>query len=170
VTVVRGSSQHSDSFDEIVRIHQAAVLAYASSMLRDKSLVDDAVQETFLRVWRYLPSYRGDGSFEGWVIRICRNVCVSLGKKSGSISHLQPSGQGESDPYEEVNLMSLLDALSHDHREVALLCLVFGYPYEEAASVMGVPIGTVRSRLARARAELRVMTTCDDNFKSRFRA
>lgn len=145
------------SMDEIVHQHSRAVVAFARSMVRSPELIDDIVQETFIRVWRYLPSYRGDGSFEGWVIRICRNVTLTMLKKQPSFEGFPPECARRDDPFEQSDLVALIDSLHVEHRTVATLCLVLGYSYEEAAEILEVPVGTIRSRLSRARDTLRTL-------------
>jgi RNA polymerase sigma-70 factor (ECF subfamily) len=126
---------------------------YAASLASTSTVAEDAVQETFLRAWRHLDSFRGDGSFEGWLIRICRRCVIDLERRERraarqlerpltTIEH--PDGTGES--------LAVLAALSRDHREILVVCGLLGYDYESAAEVLDLRVGTVRSRLHRARA------------------
>lgn len=142
----------NNDFEHIVREHRGAVTAFARSLVGNESSVDDVVQETFIRVWRYLPTYRNEGSFQGWIIRICRNVAHDYLRKNpeqsevaDNIEAVVPNTELQSD------VMAAIAVLSEDHRQVVTLCLVLGYSYEEAADVLQVPVGTVRSRISRAR-------------------
>lgn len=144
----------AQSIDDIVRAHRPAVTAFTRSMVRESALVDDIVQETFIRVWRYLPTFRGEGSFEGWVIRICHNVIRTTMKRRKVTEPLVGDQEQLADDYGSFDLMDLVSTLSPDHRAVTVLCLVLSHTYEDAADILGIPIGTVRSRVSRARAVL----------------
>jgi RNA polymerase sigma-70 factor (ECF subfamily) len=143
-----------EAFDDLVRRHAGAVTAYARALTRDRWAAEEAVQETFLRAWRYLDSFDRRGSFEGWLLRICRNCVIDLAHRR-TAEHpvcdvveipVPPDGRSE--------VHDLLDRLPLPQREVLVLCGVFGYDYESAAQILDVPVGTVRSRLHRARAGL----------------
>jgi RNA polymerase sigma-70 factor (ECF subfamily) len=155
-----------DTFDELVRRHAGAVSAYARAMTRDRWEAEEAVQETFLRAWQYLHTFDDRGSFEGWLIRICRNRIIDLAQRNARHEHpvsevadlpVPPDHRGE--------LHDLLDRLPLPQREVLLLCGAFGYDYDAAASILDVPVGTVRSRLHRARQGLSALL--DDTEASR---
>jgi len=141
-------------FDELVRRHHRAVLAYARATT-SASLAEDAVQETFLRAWRYFDSFRGEGSFEGWLIRICRRCIIDLAERDQRIAvSAIPLPVIVEHPDHQSETMLLIETLSLQHREVLALCGLLGYDYDSAARVLDVPVGTVRSRLSRARALL----------------
>ncbi len=137
--------------------------AYAHALSDDRGLAEDAVQETFLRAWKYQDSFRGTGSYEGWLLRICRNAVIDLatGRTSERIDTvpLDPDTdtlatlhrQGHGAPVGTVELDDVVAGLPVAQREVLVLCAVLGYDYESAAALLGIPVGTVRSRLSRAR-------------------
>ena len=147
-------------FDELVRAHAGAVRAYARSIAPDAWAADDACQETFLRAWRYLDSFRGSGSFEGWLIRICRNVLIDAAGRErtwrdalhgdNALARLAGAETAEAD----AEVWALIAGLPLAQREVVVLCGVLGYSYDGAAEILAVPVGTVRSRLHRARQAL----------------
>jgi RNA polymerase sigma-70 factor, ECF subfamily len=142
-------------FETLVRQHHGAVSAYARAMASTSSLAEDAVQETFLRAWRYLDSFRGDGSFEGWLIRICRRCVIDLEQAERRRSQPVDVPVAEArDHGSTVELTDLMASLPMEQREVLVLCGVLGYDYDTAALVLDVPVGTVRSRLSRARQRL----------------
>ena len=147
-------------FEQLVRAHQHAVRAYARSMASTPANADDAVQETFLRAWRYLDSFRGDGTFEGWLIRICRRCVIDVETRERRSADASAAAAAEAaaheveGPDERSETMALVAVLPPDQREVVVLCGVLGYDYESAAAVLDIPIGTVRSRLHRGRAAL----------------
>jgi RNA polymerase sigma-70 factor, ECF subfamily len=137
-------------FAQLLSDHAGAVAAYARAVAPDRWTADDAVQETFLRAWKYRDSFRASGSFEGWLIRICRNCLIDL------------AARDVEQPVPEVpDLLEISDGLSELHdllarlpmhqREVVALCALLGFDYAGAAELLDIPIGTVRSRLHRAR-------------------
>ncbi len=142
-------------FDALVRRHLPAVTAYARALTRDRWAAEEAVQETFLRAWKYQDSFDRRGSFEGWLIRICRN-CVIDAAARPSYEPLPTDDRLPSAPAPGAGaeLDDLLARLPVAQREVVVLVGVLGYRYEEVAELLGVPVGTVRSRLHRARAAL----------------
>lgn len=140
-------------FDRLARDHAGAVAAYARAVASDRWTADDAVQETFLRAWRYRDSYRATGSFEGWLIRICRNCLIDLAAKpvAEPVSEV-PDRPESSDGLHEI--YDLLGRLPVHQREVVAVCALLGFDYAGAAELLDIPIGTVRSRLHRARATI----------------
>jgi len=141
-------------FDALVRAHAGAVSAYARAVAGDPWTAEDAVQETFLRAWRYFDTYDGRGSVEGWLIRICRNCLVDLASRPLPEPHRVVPEVGMA-PDSSHDVYDLLERLPLAQREVLALCGVLGYDYESAAVLLDVPVGTVRSRLHRAREAVR---------------
>lgn len=152
---------HDRQFEELVRAHRRAVHAYAHSMTGSVHLADDATQETFLKAWRYLDSFGGTGSFEGWLIRICRRCVFDLLKTTATLGgdSVDDSAASVSGPEGPVEVVLLLQELAPAHREVLVMCGLLGYDYAETAAVLDLPLGTVRSRLHRARSNLRALLT-----------
>lgn len=124
--------------------------------------VDDLVQETYLRALRSLPSYRGDAPVRSWLLSIGRHVCadhvrrrtrqrrlVERITRSASVPSGEVAGGADADALHE-----FVEALGDDRREAFVLTQIVGLSYEEAADVVGCPIGTIRSRVARARLDL----------------
>lgn len=140
-------------FEGLVREHQRAVFAYARSMTRSTALAEEATQDTFVRAWKYLDSFRGDGSLEGWLIRICRNCVFDLVQRESraDIVSLQPVVEA---PDHRADIYGFLDGLSPADREILMICGVLGFDYDSASEILDIPIGTVRSRLSRARVHL----------------
>jgi len=143
------------SIDEIIQEHGPRVSAYVRSMVRDKSMVDDLVQETFIRVWRYMSSYRGEGSFQSWIISIAHNVVMSAMAKKIDVPTSELQTPSTNDVYEDIDFVSVVAQLPIEQRQAVSLCLVMGFSYQEAADIVKVPIGTIRSRVSRGRDSLR---------------
>lgn len=117
---------------------------------------DDLAQETFLKAWRARGSWRGDGSYEGWLLRVAWRLFLS----SRRLRREEPIGglderlaaQGGLDA--RVAIDRALARLPERERAAALLCFGEGYSHGEAAAVMAVPLGTLKSLAARAKATL----------------
>lgn len=119
----------------------------------------DLTQETFLRMIRALQSFRGESSVETWVLSIARRVCAdhirSLGRNRRLVSRLKAMAVESVAPATEIETIDeLVKVTSPERREAFLLTQIVGLTYEETASIIGCPVGTIRSRVARAREEL----------------
>ena len=141
-------------FDAVMREHLVAVSAYARSATSRRHLAEEAVQETFIRAWRYWPTFRNESSVLSWLITICRRVIIDLVQKDTVVDQLPIDVLDNNDAFETTALQELVSHLPLPQREVVVLCAFLGFDYETAASTLNIPIGTVRSRLARARETL----------------
>ena len=143
-----------------VRATQAEVWRFVASLV-DTTAADDLTQETYLRAFRSLPAFEGRASARTWLFGIARRTCAdhirSLLRRRRLLNRAAAFENGEQaggDPSGWVSATELLRLLSTAQREAFVLTQVLGLSYEEAAQSLGVPIGTIRSRVARARAEL----------------
>lgn len=147
-------------FEKLVRAHAASVHAYARALTNDPWLAEEAVQETFVRAWKYQDSFRGSGSYEGWLLRICRNSMIDLAAKRSTDQPISDVADElvdhDHDGASVTEIDEAMAGLPVGQREVLTLCGVLGYDYESAAELLDVPVGTVRSRLHRGRAALSV--------------
>lgn len=146
--------QSEAEFDTVMREHLAAVSAYARSATSRRHLAEEAVQETFIRAWRYWPTFRNESSVLSWLITICRRVIIDLVQKDTIAEQLPVEVIDRNDDFETTALHELVSHLPLPQREVVVLCAFLGFDYDTAASTLNIPIGTVRSRLARARETL----------------
>ena len=152
--------------------YQAPLFNFYAKMTQDRTVSEDLVQEVFLRILRYRQTYRPGTNFRAWMYRILRNTFLTsrTGLKATMTVPLDESENGpgatvtSDQPTQEALLIdrdhqNLLQAaiaeLPVQFREVLLLCEVEEMSYQEIADTVGVPIGTVMSRLSRARAALR---------------
>jgi RNA polymerase sigma-70 factor (ECF subfamily) len=127
----------------------------------------DLLQEAFLRAYEKLERFHGESSFYTWVYRIAINLALSDRRKhrhaaSAPLSCDPPDPHGDDDPAgpleraeRDALVQRALDSLAPDHRTVVVMKEFDGLRYEEIGALLGVPVGTVRSRLHRARSELR---------------
>lgn len=120
---------------------------------------EDLVQETYLRAIRSASTFRGESLVSVWLLSIARNVCAShvRGRQRDRrlIERIGPGSPSRVD-FPDHSTHSLLAGLDDDRREAFVLTQILGMTYQEAADLTGCPIGTVRSRVARARADLLV--------------
>jgi RNA polymerase sigma-70 factor (ECF subfamily) len=124
--------------------------------LADKATADDLTQETYLRAVRALPSFRGESSARTWLLVIARRTVAdairSNRRRRRLASMVLP--QAEAAPTDTVVLRDAVDGLDEDRKAAFVLTQLLGLSYAEAAEVCDVPVGTIRSRIARARSDL----------------
>lgn len=171
-----------DSFNRLVLAYQDLVYNHAYRMIGEEESADDATQNTFISAYNHLKSFRG-GSFKAWLLRIVTNACYDelRRRKRRPTVPLEPMDEdGEEvesarwmtdpadQPEEQVQRVELQHAIQHcldnlpgDFRATVIMVDVQGLDYFEAAKAIGKPIGTIKSRLARARLRLR---DCLGNF------
>jgi RNA polymerase sigma-70 factor (ECF subfamily) len=165
-----------DAFNRLVLAYQDLVFSQAYRMMGEMEAAEDAAQEAFIAAFRSLEGFRG-GSFKAWLLRIVTNACYDelRRRKRRPTTPLEPVNEDEDEvesprwmtdpgdtPEERVERLELervvqgcLDGLPDEFRAVAILVDVQGFDYIEAAQAIGKPVGTVKSRLSRARLRLR---------------
>ncbi len=155
------------SWDEVVREHADRVYRLAYRLTGNAHDAEDLTQETFIRVFRSLASYK-PGTFEGWLHRITTNLFLDMARRR---SRVRMEGLPEdtdrivgddpspeqvySDTHLDPDLQEALDELPPEFRAAVVLCDVEGLSYEEIGATLGVKLGTVRSRIHRGRQALR---------------
>lgn len=162
-----GESSDMPSWDELVREHGARVYRIAYRLTGNQQDAEDLTQETFIRVFRSLHTYR-PGVFEGWLHRITTNLFLDQARRKTKIRmEALPEDYdrvpSDAPSPEEVvaaagldpALQAALDGLAPEFRAVVVLCDIEGLSYEEVGASLGVKLGTVRSRLHRARQSIR---------------
>jgi RNA polymerase sigma-70 factor (ECF subfamily) len=142
-----------------IRRSQPEVWRLASHLV-GREEADDVTQEVFLRAWRSLPGFRGEASARTWLLTIARNTCADVIRRARRRRRLRDRVLAERDPGHvraddgSLCLDDLVARLDDDRRSAFVLTQVLGCSYHEAAEICGTPIGTIRSRVARARADL----------------
>ncbi|TDC32161.1 sigma-70 family RNA polymerase sigma factor [Micromonospora sp. KC213] len=144
----------------LVRATQAEVWRFAAALV-DPDTADDLTQETYLRAFRALPGFEGRSSARTWLLGITRRVCADhlrgvfrrrrLDERLAADAH---TGQPHPDPAGQFDTTDLIRRLPADRRGAFVLTQLLGLSYAEAAAVEQVPVGTIRSRVARARHDL----------------
>ena len=144
-----------DAFEIIVRTYQEPVVRFLAHLLSDRALADDVAQETFLRCYQKLDHYSFEGRFSTWLLRVAHNAGIDAIRSRIRRDRLDaPAPTSATDPVLRAELVAALASLPMRLREPLLLVEVTGLRYREAAEVLGVPEGTVKSRVAHARARL----------------
>jgi RNA polymerase sigma factor (sigma-70 family) len=150
---------HAADFVRLLRLHERRLRVLAFRVLRDPHLVDDALQEVALRAYRSLDSFRSESSLHTWLSRITYTTCVDLlgeRKRQVTLAERSASPEGEApDPSELLEVQSALsaalDVLSPEQRAVVLLALQEGLDHATVGEILGIPSGTVGSRLFTSR-------------------
>jgi RNA polymerase sigma-70 factor, ECF subfamily len=154
------------AFERIVRAYQQHVWRFLRRLLGDRAAAEDVAQETFLRVYRALPGFAHEARFSTWVFRIARNAGLDELRRrrrrerlAAAVRPADPVGSvGEA----RAEIEAALAGLPLDLREALVLVEVFGLPYAEVAAVIGVPVGTVKSRVFRARERLAAWAAAEE--------
>ena len=161
----RGDAAALESF---VRASYGQVWRFCAA-LAGTSVADDLAQETYARCVRSLRRFRGDASALTWVLSIARHVCagelrsrIRARENTTACGPEEPDWMTVPDAAGEVAAADLLARLDPDRRAAFVLTQVLGLPYAEAAAVCGCPVGTIRSRVARAREDLITMLTAGE--------
>jgi RNA polymerase sigma-70 factor (ECF subfamily) len=179
--VERAQRGDQAAFRMLVERYQRRVVSHALSMVKDPDEAMDIAQETFVRVHRYLPSFKGDSSFFTWTWRIATNLCLDAARKKGRGERLGMTAHGDEEDAREAEieagmdpvsaalagpgrraenreladkLQEALGTLSENHRTILLLRELEGLSYEELSQTLGIRKGTVMSRLFHARLKM----------------
>jgi RNA polymerase sigma-70 factor, ECF subfamily len=149
------------AFEMLVRRHYAAVWRVAFLSVREEMAAEELTQDTFLRAYGALAGWRGDASLRTWLATICRRLCIDRARLKRLETVTAPDleavagSTSETDALaDRFDLRAALDRLPADDREAFLLVHHYGYSSFEAATLLGVPASTVRSRVGRARERL----------------
>jgi RNA polymerase sigma-70 factor (ECF subfamily) len=162
-----------NAFNQLVVKYQRLAYSVAYRMLQTEDAAADAVQDSFIKAYRALASFKG-GVFKSWLLRIVVNTCYdvlraqkrytfeTIGEENDEDEPVTVLVDKHESPQEYVERMELNDlielgirSLPADQRLALTLCDVHGYAYEEIAEITGFPMGTVKSRISRARIKLR---------------
>jgi RNA polymerase sigma-70 factor (ECF subfamily) len=175
--VERAQRGDKHAFELLVTKYQRKLVRLLSRFIRDTSEVEDVAQEAFIKAYRALPNFRGDSAFYTWLYRIgintAKNYLVAMGRRAPTSTGMdaeEAEDLGESELLQDVNtpenqMMSrqvaetvnqTLEKLPEELRTAITLREMEGLSYEEIASIMSCPIGTVRSRIFRAREAIAV--------------
>ncbi len=170
--VARAQAGDKQAFDLLVSKYQRKLGRLLARFIRDPAEVEDVAQEAFVKAYRALPSFRGDSAFYTWLYRIgintAKNYLVALGRRAPTTTGFdsdEAEGFEDGDQLRDINtpesvlaskeiaatVQKAMEDLPEDLRTAIELREIEGLSYEEIANIMNCPIGTVRSRIFRAR-------------------
>jgi RNA polymerase sigma-70 factor (ECF subfamily) len=165
------AGRHRAAFEAVLPRYRERVFHLALSILRDSHAAEDAAQDVFVRLWRALPGYNGNAALSTWIYAITRNTCISLlRKRKPQISLDEPlfsdddDGVGlqlaapEQDDSAVVSVEKLLGKLPERYRQAVILFYMEDQSYEQTAAALGLPLGTIKALLHRARKRLIELT------------
>ena len=186
--LIRRAQQGDNSaFEQLLLAHQKKVYNLCLRMAANPDDALDLSQEAFLRAWRSLGQYQFEASFSTWLFRLTSNVCIDFLRRkkrrqeTSLTENYDDSDEGaelslpDCAPLPEqqaitnetkIELARAMGQLAPDHREILQLRVVEDLPYEQIADILGVRVGTVKSRLARARLSLRKILKAGNYFDS----
>lgn len=149
-----------EAFETLVRAYQSHVWRFLRHLLSDPALAEDVTQETFVRVFRRIHTFRFDAKFSSWVFQVARNAGIdalrSRQRRDRLAGVMQTSTAAAFAGPDEISveISSAIQSLRPKLREAFVLVEALGLTYREAGLAIGVPEGTVKSRVFRARREL----------------
>ncbi len=145
-----------------MRRHQSQLRLFLLRLCRDPATADDLAQDAFLHAWQKLASYRGDGAFVGWLLKIAWTTFLQARRKGDRYREvvkqaaLEQGGAGATRESEEVgDLDRLLAVLSEEERAVMILSYGLGLSHREISDTAGLPVGTVKSIIFRCKEKIR---------------
>jgi len=152
----------TDGFSRLVREHQSKVRGFLRRLTRgDAALADDLAQETFLEAHRKLEQYRGEGSFSSWLCGIAWSRFLMERRKRKEEPLDAMDEQAASDPRAaaeaKLDLERAMARLSAEERAALTLCYALGHSHGEAAEILSMPLGTVKSHVLRGREKLKAL-------------
>lgn len=154
------ASNDRQAFAGLVDLHQGRIRGYLLRLTRgDRDLSDDLAQEVFMTAFRKIKTYRGDGSFSGWLHRIAYSAfLMDIRKKESDKTRETAWEQIQEKPPQPLDLNleieKAMGTLKIEERSALTLCFSHGYTHEEAAEIMALPLGTLKSHIARGKVKL----------------
>jgi RNA polymerase sigma-70 factor (ECF subfamily) len=162
------AGRYSEAFAPLLECFKGKVFRLAFSILRNETHAEDAAQDVFVKIWKGLPACHGGASLSTWIYAITRNTCLTELKRRGrhpTVSLHDPEMEAASgripalqsadpEPGAEMDVESLLAKLPENYRQVITLFYLEQKAYEEVALMLGIPLGTVKTLLFRAKKEL----------------
>jgi RNA polymerase sigma-70 factor (ECF subfamily) len=164
------AKHYREAFALLLPRYRDKVFRLIFSMLRDRAMAEDTTQEVFLRIWRALPGFAGQSQLSTWIYAIARNGALSeIRKRKPTVSLDQDDDDGynpvaasltapETDDSATVSVGQLLDQLPERYRQAVVLFYMEDKSYEQTAASLGLPLGTVKALLHRARKRLIELT------------
>ncbi len=164
----RAAAGHTEAWDELIELYGRRIYNVAYQFAASREEAEDLTQEIFLKLYQNLKRYRGDVPLVAWALRLSRNLCIDLYRKTrreksstfvseAVLEHVQSSDDPQVDAVRRQQLEAVysgLDQLPEELAEVVVLADLQGWSLEETATYLDAPLGTIKSRLHRARKRL----------------
>ncbi len=181
----RAQQSDNEAFEQLLLLHQKKVYNLCLRMSANPDDALDLSQEAFIKAWRSIGQYQFEASFSTWLFRLTSNVCIDfLRRKKRRQETSLTESYDDSDEGEEfslpdtaplpeeqaitnetkIELAQAMERLGPEHREILQLRVVENLPYEQIAEILDIRVGTVKSRLARARLSLRKILKAGNYF------
>jgi RNA polymerase sigma-70 factor (ECF subfamily) len=159
------------AFGELVRRHQGVVRGMLARLARNRALADDIAQDSFLRAYQKIGTFRGEGGFKSWLCRIAYTEFLQAHRKRKAVERVmtqlasareaEPARAPAADPGDVVDLDRALAELSENERACVVLCYACGMSHAEAAEATGLPLGTVKSHVNRGRERMKALMSSE---------
>lgn len=173
--VERSKKGDREAFEHLVKIYEHKVYTIAYRLMGNHADAADLAQDAFIKIYQALPNFRGDSSFSTWIYHITVNVCrdeLRKRQRRPTVSLDDNNGEGNNNTYEirstapgpeemldrsetQAMIQQCLDSLTDDYRTILVMREIQELAYEEIADMLGCSLGTVKSRLSRARQALK---------------
>jgi RNA polymerase sigma-70 factor, ECF subfamily len=158
-------------FERVLDEYRDRVFRLACSLLCDDASAEDATQEIFLKVWKALPDFRGESSISTWIYAIARNTCltrrrIAAERRTYSLEETNAAEIPSHDlPAIDSDLRAAIDRLPAKYKQVVVLFYLEDRSYQQVALALGVPMGTVKTYLHRAKKELALLLAAQNTRK-----
>jgi len=156
--LTRVATKDGAAFQQLYDRFADRVFRYALTILHDRHLAEEIAQETMIAVWNGASRFAGRSKASTWIFGIARNQALTLLRKEKRAEQSPPPNLVQADPAKDIlareQVMAAMESLSADHREVVYLTFYEGLSYGEIARILGIPPGTVKSRMFHAKRKL----------------
>lgn len=148
--------------EELVRQTHDFLFNSVFQLCHDRMVAEDVVVETYLLAFKNIKSFKGESTLRTWLYRIAKNELMAYFNKNKryvvkDMSHEQAKKEADLEDYEKALLLDAMEGLDIEDREVITLVDIDGLSYEDTSTMLGIPLGTVKSRIVRARDKLRTI-------------
>ncbi len=166
------AQQDAEAFGELVRRHQSQVRNFLRKLTRDFVLADDLAQDAFLHAWDKLHTYRGQGTFIGWLLKVAYTTFLQSKRKSSrygeileELGHdaMAHGGRQTEESTEITDLDKFLAVLTEEERAVMILSYACGLSHREIGEAANLPVGTVKSIIFRGKEKIRDSFDIEDH-------
>jgi RNA polymerase sigma-70 factor (ECF subfamily) len=159
--IARAAAGDAAAFGLLVRLHQSHVRGFLLRATGGRhALADDLAQETFLDAWRKIAQFRGEGAFVGWLLRIAWSRYL-MDARRRKLESLAEDDGGSVDPrdghVDRMDLERAMARLSPPERAALTTCFALGFSHSEAAEILNMPLGTLKSHVLRGREKLQAL-------------